>query len=127
MSLDIGVKKGEATDYTLSFENDGYYWYLHPLFEKMAESIGIYIDLYGDAEFNKDNIVHLESLLAEANNMISKEADYWNVHTGTQTKPEHKEIYSKVSKTNFINKLNFLGKLVTEVKENNLKLVFFGD
>ena len=46
-------------------------------------------------------IIHLEGLLAEAANLISKEPDYWDVHTGTQTYPKHKEIYYKVSKSEF--------------------------
>ncbi|MEN8200096.1 MAG: hypothetical protein ABFR63_08490 [Thermodesulfobacteriota bacterium] len=127
MSLDVGVQRGDEVDCMLSFEDDGYYWFLHPLFKKMHKSVGIYIDLYGDAEFKKDNIVHLESLLKEAENMISKEPSYWNVLTGIQTHPERKEIYCKVSKSEIENKLKILDFMVSEVKAANSKLVFLGD
>jgi hypothetical protein len=127
MSLDVGILKGQTVDYKLSFENDGYYWYLHPLFEKMHERIGIYIDLFGDAEFGKETIVHMESLLTEAENLISEQPDGWNVHTGKQTHPQEKELYSKVKKLDFMNKLSILRKMVSEIKNNDGRLIFVGD
>ncbi len=127
MSLEVGIQNGKETNYRLSLEDDGYYWFLHPLFEKMANSIGIYIDLYGHAQFKKDNIVYLESLLKEAYLMILDKPDYWDVHTGTQTAPIEKEIYSKVSKSQFIEKLDVLSSMVSEVKNSDSKMVFSGD
>ena len=127
MSLDVGIKNGVTIDKKFSFEDDGYYWYLHPLFEKMAERIGVYIDLYGDAEFGTGTIVHIESLLTEADELISQQPDEWEVHTGTQSHPVEKELYSKVRKLEFINKMLILRKMVSEVKDNGGKLVFVGD
>ena len=127
MSLDIGIQKGQKVDYKLSLEDDGYYWYLHPLFEKMYDRIGVYIDLYGDAEFEKGNIDHIESLLIEAEKLISEQPNHWNVRTGTQIHPEEKELYRKVWKLEFMNRLYIIKQMVSEVKNNNGKLVFVGD
>lgn len=127
MGLDIGIKTEEKTHYKVSFEDDGYYWFLHPLFEKMASSIGFYIDLYGSAQLKDANIAQFELLLKEAYAMVSEKTDYWEVHTGTETYPIKKEIYNKISKLHLINKLDILSSMASEVKKGNSKMVFEGD
>ena len=127
MALDVGIQSGKKIDYRMSFENDGYYWYLNPLFEEMYEKIGIYIDLYGDAEFTGRNIHQLESLLNKAFEMIKNEPKNWDVYIGTQTHPDKKDLFCKVSKIEFDSKLKTLQKMVTEVKEKSGRLIFSGD
>ena len=49
--LDIGVgdalhQPSDPAEPSLGFEgDDGYYWFLHPLFERLAAETGQYIDL----------------------------------------------------------------------------------
>ncbi len=58
-------------------------------------------------------------MLKEAYVMILDKPDYWEVHTDTQTAPIKKEIYSKVSKPQFIEKLDILSSMVSEVKNGD--------
>jgi len=127
MSLDVGIPLGDQIDYRLSFENDGYYWFLHPLFEAMHQRIGIYIDLYGDAEFAAENIKQLESLLDKASEMVAVESDIWNVCIGTQTHPVKKDLFCRVSKKEFDSKLKTLREMAAEVRKKSAKLIFVGD
>ena len=57
MALDLGVGNGvslipQQGEPSLWLNSDGYYWFLHPLIEKLASETGQYIDLYGDASFS---------------------------------------------------------------------------
>jgi len=127
MSLDVGIKVGDDVKYQMSFDDDGYYWYLYPLFEKMYQRIGIYIDLYGDATFNSSNMIHLEDLIEEAKKQVEKEPFVWKVHLGTQTHPKKKERYKEVRKEEFLAKLQLLSSMVNQAKKPSCKLVFIGD
>ena len=127
MGLDIGIEKNKKVEYLTHLDDDGYYWYLHPLFDKLRKSTGVYIDLYGYAEFDRDSIEVLESMLSQASEWISKEPDIWKVHTGSQLSPIQKEIYETVTKIEFEKKLKLLNQLISEVKESGSKLIFMGD
>ena len=97
MALDVGLNtKGEVKIF-FSFDDDGYYWFLYPLIEKLERRVGIRIDLYDDATFDQGNINQLESLVKEAKEMLEGMPDNWQVHCGTQTYPEVKEIYRPVN------------------------------
>jgi hypothetical protein len=50
MALDIGIGNGTSLspvngELSISLDNDGYYWFLHPLFEDLRAATGQYIDL----------------------------------------------------------------------------------
>ena len=56
MGLDIGIGDAQVgrlmrNEPSIVFEDDGYYWYLHPFFEVLRAETGEYIDLYGGANF----------------------------------------------------------------------------
>jgi hypothetical protein len=127
LAIDISIEGGEGANYQMSFDDDGYYWYLHPMFEELRDRTGIYIDLYGDATFNRGNISQLESLINKANDLLKKEPDEWKVQTGFQTHPSKKAIFQKVTKKTFENKLKTLSAMVEAVKNSTAKLVLFGD
>ena len=127
MSLDVGIQQGDQVNYRMSIEDDGYYWYLHPLFETMHQQIGIYIDLYGDAEFTTGNINQLESIIENATEMIAVEPESWDVCIGTQTHPVKKKLFSKVTKKGFNKRLKTLKEMIAEVRNNSAKLLFVGD
>lgn len=90
MGLDIRIRAGGAqtrADLALSFDDDGYYWFLHPLFERLRDESGKYVDLYGDALFNRDDYPRLRRLLDEADGMTRRQPKAWEGHVGTQLQP----------------------------------------
>ena len=64
MSLEIGLAGSQsepfsAAEYMVSLdgdENDGYYWFLRPLLDQLAEKTEQSIDPFEDAEFRGDDI-----------------------------------------------------------------------
>ena len=74
MSLDVGLSSGPSfvPDLAprLALEDDGYYWFLYPLFEKLAERTRQMIDLYGDAEFQGPSLDALRETVAEGRRMV---------------------------------------------------------
>lgn len=49
----------------LPLADERVYWFLHPVFEGLRERTGKYIDLYGDARFAANELVHLQRVLEE--------------------------------------------------------------
>jgi hypothetical protein len=70
MALDIRIRAGKAVHaepgLAVALNDDGCYWFVHPLFERLREECGKYIDLYGDATFTRDDFPRLRRLLDEA-------------------------------------------------------------
>jgi hypothetical protein len=90
--LDIGVgyavgKPPMPVEPGLALDDDGYYWFLHPLFEELQASTGQYIDLYGDAAFVGANLDALGRILSAARRLVEAQPKSWKVHTGTQMLP----------------------------------------
>src|SRR5437879_580930 len=107
MALDLGI--GDRTSLqplqsepSLCLNDDGYYWFLHPLFEQLRAETGQYIDLYGGASFDDGGLIALEKMLAQAARLVSGQPATWLVHTGKETKPLHQELYAEVEKACFL-------------------------
>jgi hypothetical protein len=132
MALDLGIgdgvslipKQGEPS---LWLDSDGYYWFLHPLFEKLQSETGQYIDLYGDASFTGASLSALERMVAEAMGLVQAQPATWQVHTGTQLRPEHKELYAGVEKDRFLVLLHKWQQIIERAKEIGKPVVCFGD
>ena len=79
MSLEIGLAGFQAeplsaAEYMVLLdgdENGGYYWFLRPLLDRLAEKTGQIIDLYEDAEFRGDDLPVLRSTLVEARRLVA--------------------------------------------------------
>lgn len=129
MGLDVGlIIKGEfKIFFTFKDEDEGYYCFLHPLFEKLQTRTRIYIDLYGNAKFHQGNIHEIESVVKEAQGMIENMPMTWQVHCGQQTYPEVKDLYYPVTKKEFNRKIDILLMLIKDVKLNGSELFFNGD
>jgi hypothetical protein len=112
---------------SLSLSSDGYYWFLHPLIERLRTVTGQYIDLYGDASFFGESMAALERMLAEAKEMVLSNPQTWQVHAGTQMKPEHKEFYSEVDRTHFMELLSKWQQIIVRAKKTGRPVVCFGD
>ena len=132
MSLAIGIRDSTsllpmATEPFLDLDNDGYYWFLHPLFGQLWTETGKYIDLYGDAAFEGESLAALERMLIEARALIESRPDSWEVHIGTQIKPTKKEIYVPVERDQFLKLIDQWEKIIARAKELGRPVACFGD
>ena len=131
MALDVGVVDPESDGLLPSpraaFRSDGYYWFLHPLFERLRNSHGKYIDLYGDAEFRKSELPLIERLLNDAESLISSQPPRWEVHVGTQTGPVKRELYAEVDRPSFVHLIAQLRAVLSAAETSGSGIRFIGD
>ncbi len=132
MTLDVGIQVASLPKYplkecVLSFDNDGYYWFLHPLFEDLANRTGKYIDLYGAACFQVDELFHIEKLLEDARGLVQSQSIEWEVHCETQVHPVHKDILKSVTREGFEEIFVKIEQLIKSAKETRSNIFFFGD
>src|SRR5262249_15998931 len=132
MALDVGIGDGTSlipmpSEPSLCLNSDGYYCFLHPLFERLRTETGQYIDLYGDASFFGDSLSALERVVADAKRLVLSQPATWRVHTGTQLTPEHKELYADVEKNRFLALLGRWEQIIARAKEIGHPVVCLGD
>ena len=82
--LDIGVgdeihQPSDPNEPYLGFDDDGYYWFLYPLFEKLFTETGQFIDLYGYALFAGADLQALSRMLDEARTLVEAQPNSWRV------------------------------------------------
>lgn len=112
MSLDIGIPLSKSSmldrsEPRLSLEDDGYYWFLHPLFENLEAETGQYIDLYGGASFGGEKLLSLERMLRAARELIESQPTTWQVRVATEVlspgeSGTPKEIWNSVRRDEFL-------------------------
>jgi hypothetical protein len=115
MALDIRIRADKPyaeANLTLSLRDDGYYWFLHPLFERLRDESGKYLDLYGDAVFTRDDYPRLRRLLDEADRIAQGQPRSWEVHVGTELRPTRKEIYRVVERENLLGIISTFRRMV---------------
>ncbi len=132
MGVDIGVAVDDKSfvrraEPVVTLEDNGYYWFLHPLFADLASKTGQYIDLYGDASFAGLTLDALGDTIERARRLVEEQAETWEVHIGTQTAPVHRELFSAVDRQTFRQLLGRLGEVVAIAKGLNGRVVCFGD
>jgi hypothetical protein len=97
LELRIRTKNPQAgTELGLVLDDDGYYWFLHPLFERLRDESGKYLDLYGDVLFTRDDFPRLRRVLDQAEVLAAQQPPTWKVNVGTQLEPTRKERFQLV-------------------------------
>ena len=135
MSLDVYVQPkaempriGDESEHICSFVDDeGYYWFLYPLFEKLREETGEFIDLYGGATFSGVALDALAQTIVEAHKLVDAQPDSWEVVTGVITKPVRKEVRASVNKQQMKMLLAKLEEAVSKAKTRGAYVTFWGD
>ena len=135
MSLDIGIGKSSTSGFVkgeplLSLDDDGYYWFLHPFFERLAADTGQYIDLYDHASFSEQDVVALEQMLLTVRAHVESQPDTWEVCVGTQATPDTpdvKEVYKTVQRELFMDLIARFQQVITRAKELGRPVVCLGD
>jgi FMN phosphatase YigB (HAD superfamily) len=124
-------------------EDDGYYWFLRPLFDQLFEQTNQYVDPYGNAYFEGTSLDLLQETITTAYQQVESQPETWLVSTSAsidflqmhreyyadflQTHPDYKEVFEEVSKATFIDLLNQWDSLVKLARQQNLGIVCFGD
>jgi hypothetical protein len=133
MSLWIGVGEParlwplEDEPYASLEHNEGYYWFLAPLLEKLYNETGQMIDLYGHAVFEGDEIAALRRMLGAARTLVESQPESSLQHIGRQTHPVHKELYVPVQKSRFLELLDELERIAARAQETGRQVVCVGD
>jgi hypothetical protein len=122
--LTIGV--GYAVDHppsgmfpVLELEDDGYYWFLHPLFERLAAETGQYIDLYGNATFFGEDLDSLERTLTAAQELVLSQPEAWEVLTNGRA--------GTVQRVQLLQLLDTWEDAIRAAKEQGRPIICFGD
>lgn len=109
-------------------DDDGYYWFLWPLFQELFEETGQFIDLYGNACFESENLARLGQILERAQILVNTQPETWSVSVGIQTHQSHShEVFQQVSKTHFLKLLNQWQSLLRLAEQSGQGIVAFGD
>jgi len=129
MALDVTIKGVLPAGLWngVSFDDDGYYWFMHPWFETLAEQTGKYIDLYGGAEFSPIEFQRLRTITAEVRERILEQPTTWQVTTGWQTHPERKEILKEVNRDDFLRLLDDIESLMNKAASTGKSIECIGD
>jgi hypothetical protein len=137
MSLGIGIliegtRPSRFEPDWLAMEDDGYYWFMYPFFERLSAATGQMVDPYGGAEFHGATLDALRRTLAEARDAVSAMPEQWQVQTGTSlgsviapTPPT--PVLETVARETFLNLLAAFGALAARADRDGRRLVCIGD
>jgi len=117
---------------SLDFENDGYYWFLYPLFEGLAERTGQLIDLYGTALFNLPQLDDLQSVITQARLQVEAMPDSWDVLIGWSLGSNYQPapataVWSIVYREAFLELLVQFDSVITDARRTGQAIVCLGD
>lgn len=137
MALDLYLQKDMTPPKTadnrfLSFEDDGYFWFLyHPFFEELNKQSAQIIDPSDDAFFEGESLDLLSRTVERAKKAISQQSDIWEEFIGTIVEKSNgtKVIkrYSTVHRKELESILTKLENAVNEAKDKHIGILFFGD
>jgi len=141
MSLDVGIRHDLHSysfiqnEPTLSLEDDGYYWFLYPLFVELSKETGQLIDLYDGAHFQAETLDALERTLSMAMTLVESQPASWRVQvalSGVASGARYSiagsyGLYEQVEKSQFINLLAQFQRILARARELGLPVVCHGD
>jgi hypothetical protein len=121
------VRVGGDYEYICSLDDDGYYWFLFPLFEDLAKQTGQWIDLYGGAAFAGPTLDDLARTLTAAGVLVEKQPPVWEVVIGVRMGPVPEEVRCAVDKQQIRALLDKLEAAVHKAKAAGTYVTFMGD
>ncbi len=130
MSLDIRIRTAQPhsdAGLQVALQDDGYYWFLYPLFERLGEECGKILDLYGGGLFTRDDFPRLRQMLDEAQAMAERQPESWQVHVGTELQPTPRELYKTVQRARFLELITTLRTMVDTADRLGGALECIGD
>jgi len=108
----------------LCFEDDGYYWFLYPFFERLAARTRQFIEPYGDAEFSGAQLAELEKTVAEARTSAEALPDSIEVKQ-VWFSPE--PVVETIRRVVLLNLLDQLGEVIRIGRQEERAIICSGD
>ena len=112
-------------------EDDGYYWFLYRYFEgaNLNAHKGELIDLYGGAIIEGYQLHRLQTELEEALRVTRLMSDRWKVLVGwkSENRSKDNEHWKEVEKSEMVELIERLLRLISRSNSSELKLVSSGD
>ncbi|BCM92447.1 hypothetical protein IAD21_04327 [Abditibacteriota bacterium] len=110
-------------------EEEGYYWFLYPLFQQLQKRTGQFVDQYGVAIFGGDNLDSLANTIAAARQLTENHPEEWDVVVGFEVGPARprREIRQPVNKARMLSLLDKLQTAIAKATEKNYYVAFWGD
>lgn len=128
MALDVGVGKNHLEfKHWFVLEDDGYYWFLYPLFEKLQGLTTQLIDLYGDAVFSGARLDDLQDMLDEARALVAGQPERWRVHVAMNYPPNHPEGSREVTRAGFEGLFKQFQNVIDDARATGSSVMFVGD
>jgi len=132
MAVDLVVTENEEVppyrqELSLRFDEDGYYWFLYPLFEELYALTGNMIDLYGNATFEAETLPFLQEMGEKARLKVARKPKNWDVRIGYQYTPKKEPILKTVNRQRFLSMLDQLDKMIDWAIKHNEKIECLGD
>lgn len=119
MGLDIGAFPPGSPQgppaVSVTLENDGYYWFLYELIEKLREETGLHLDLCGDATFTSAHLPRLRTFVTDAGELVESQPATFRVCVGKEL-GSNRELFDSVTKTEFRALLAGLRSVVDEAE-----------
>ena len=132
MSLDLGLADGPHARHpgsSVSFDNDAYYWFCFPFFEKLHERTGEIIDLYDGASFGGDQLACFASTVADLRVAASALPEVSEVCIGHRISRDAppEPVLAWLNRANLLRLLDGLDALVAEAQREEKWIVCVGD
>ena len=127
MGLNIGVGQSAKTrshEPSMALEDDGYFWFLWPHFDRLSAETGQTMDLYGDASFSGESLTAIERALALATSQVENQPKSWEVSIGTTSAGE---VYRTVWRRQFLDLIAEFSVVITRCRVLGQPLVCIGD
>ena len=120
----IGI---DMTEPHIIMEDDGYYWFLWPYFERFLTETGEIINPYENAFLTDDQLPFLQNLLHEAAFQIQVQSEFWMVAVGIRFTPEREIVYEAVKRDVFRQLLYDWLQVIERAQALKKPMVCFGD
>ena len=115
MGLDIAAfPPGPQTAppvFSVTLDDDGYFWFLHPYFEQA----GFHLELYGDLMFGTSELERVKKVLERAAEALESKPATFHVSIGKTVEPVE-EVVSTVTKADFRDLLARLRRVIEEAE-----------
>jgi hypothetical protein len=124
LSKSVAPSRSAPQEPGVCFEDDGYYWFLYPFFERLAARTRQFIEPYGDAKFSGAQLVELEKAVAEARASAEVLPDSMEVKQ-VWFSPE--PIVETIRREVLLNLLDQLGEVIRAGRQEGRAILCSGD
>jgi hypothetical protein len=123
LSKSVVRSRPPAQEPGVCFEDDGYYWFLYPFFERLAARTRQFIEPYGDAEFWGTQLAELEKTATEAKASAESLPDTIEVKLGWRPEP----VVETIRKGVLLNLLDQLAVAIRIAHQEDRGIICSGD